>query len=345
MTVNLEDAVSSSRCPTGLWPCLAAIALLAGCAPAMRSGEVATSSRARDAYIRERARAGDPSIARWSEAGEDALRAPMAVGLPYVAFYDVNELRTIAGAYAFDLGPGGRLQARFGPSDPPPNAFFELFLQTSGQLRLVDAGLDRVATISRDGGRYLLRVQPRLGTVGTLRLSIEGDGAAPAAVVASGLGTRTLPASRYVFPVEGRDQSAIRSVWGDPRGGGRRHEGVDIFAPRGTPVLAASDGVILAVRNTEIGGRVIWMQPDGENLELYYAHLDRQDVRPGERVRAGAVIGLVGNTGNARSTPPHLHFGVYRTGGRVALDPTSWLERSAPVLAGVPAGRAAGQPQ
>src|SRR5690606_5480939 len=82
------------------------------------------------------------------------------------------------------------------------------------------------------------------------------------------------------------------------------------------PVLAATDGVILSVRHTPIGGKVIWMRPDGEDVELYYAHLDRQDVRPGERVRAGDQIGLVGNTGNARGTSPHLHFGVYqrRTG-------------------------------
>ncbi|NLG63534.1 MAG: M23 family metallopeptidase, partial [Candidatus Cloacimonetes bacterium] len=81
-----------------------------------------------------------------------------------------------------------------------------------------------------------------------------------------------------------------------------------------------------------IGGKVIWMRPDGEDVELYYAHLDRQDVRPGERVRAGDQIGLVGNTGNARGTSPHLHFGVYRNGGRVAINPEPWLERTSPVL-------------
>src|SRR5690606_6811926 len=187
-------------------------------------------------------------------------------------------------------------------------------------------------TISRDGGRYVLRVQPELGLTGTFQLSIDGDRATGAPVIADATSYRTLPASRYVFPVEGRDSRAIRSVWGDPRGGGRRHEGVDIFAPRGTPVLAATDGVILSVRHTPIGGKVIWMRPDGEDVELYYAHLDRQDVRPGERVRAGDQIGLVGNTGNARGTSPHLHFGVYRNGGRVAINPEPWLERTSPVL-------------
>lgn len=316
------------------WPHCLLLVLVGSCAPVMEAGEATSSSPARDGYIRERARASDPSIARWSEAGDAALRAPMAVAIPYTTFYDLNEGMTTVGAYAFDLRPGGRLQARFSSKGDPALAFVELFMQYGADLHLVDAGLDRARTLSRDGGRYLVRVQPRLGTVGTFQLSIEGDGASPAIIAADTRAYRTLPASRYVFPVEGRDASAIQSDWGDPRGGGRRHEGVDIFAARGTPVLAATDGVIVSVRQTPIGGKVVWMRPDGENVELYYAHLDRQDVRPGARVRAGQQIGLVGNTGNARTTPPHLHFGVYREGGRVAINPEEWIARSAPVLVG-----------
>lgn len=139
------------------------------------------------------------------------------------------------------------------------------------------------------------------------------------------------PAEVLIMPVDGVTLGQIADTWGAPRWD-RSHEGVDIFAPRGTPVLAATDGVILSVRHTPIGGKVIWMRPDGEDVELYYAHLDRQDVRPGERVRAGDQIGLVGNTGNARGTSPHLHFGVYRNGGRVAINPEPWLERTSPVL-------------
>lgn len=306
--------------------------LAAACAPAFESNQPTTSSPARDAYIRERARASDPSIARWSEAGDRALLAPLSVQLPYTTYYKLDEHTTTVGAYAFDLLPGGRLYAQLTGLEQPPAAFVELFQQHGSQIRLVDAGRHSAQTISRDGGRYVLRVQPELGLTGTFQLSIDGDRATGAPVIADATSYRTLPASRYVFPVEGRDSRAIRSVWGDPRGGGRRHEGVDIFAPRGTPVLAATDGVILSVRHTPIGGKVIWMRPDGEDVELYYAHLDRQDVRPGERVRAGDQIGLVGNTGNARGTSPHLHFGVYRNGGRVAINPEPWLERTSPVL-------------
>ncbi len=336
----LEAAVQPSRSCASTWSLCALVLLAASCAPAFEAGEAATSSRARDAYIRERARASDPSIARWSEAGDQALRAPMAVALPYHAYYQIDETTTMVGAYAFDLRPGGRLRAFFDGIEHPAAGFVELFLQQGAQLRLVDAGTNRARTVSREGGRYVLRVQPQLGLTGTFRLSIEGDGASAPPLIADGASYRALPGSRYVFPVEGRDAAAIRSDWGDPRGGGRRHEGVDIFAPRGTPVLAASDGVIISVRHTPIGGKVIWMRPDGEDLELYYAHLDRQDVRPGERVRAGQRIGQVGNTGNARGTSPHLHFGVYRNGGRVAINPDAWLARTAPVLLGEAAGGA-----
>ena len=125
------------------------------------------------------------------------------------------------------------------------------------------------------------------------------------------------------FPVQGGQSRGIGSPFGAERGGGlRRHRGVDLFAPRGTPVLAAADGRVWRVGWDPLGGRVIWQRDPKHGAWLYYAHLDRQLVRFGQRVSAGDVIGLVGNTGNARTTPPHLHFGVYAPG---AIDPAPLL--------------------
>jgi peptidoglycan LD-endopeptidase LytH len=119
-------------------------------------------------------------------------------------------------------------------------------------------------------------------------------------------------------------------VFGDPRDGGRRrHEGVDIFAKRGTPVLSASSGVVTRVGEGGLGGRVVWVWDPARSLLLYYAHLQEQLVSTGTRVRAGEPIGTVGNTGNARTTPPHLHFGIYRRGAG-AIDPEAFI---APVTA------------
>lgn len=113
----------------------------------------------------------------------------------------------------------------------------------------------------------------------------------------------------------------LQSVFGDPRDAGRRqHEGVDISARRGTPVLSATNGVVMRVAETTLGGRVIWIFDTSRGLRLYYAHLDEQLVTTGQRVNAGDVLGTVGNTGNARTTPPHLHFGIYER-GTGALDP------------------------
>jgi hypothetical protein len=132
-----------------------------------------------------------------------------------------------------------------------------------------------------------------------------------------------------VFPVEGKDASAVASVFGDPREGGERmHEGIDIIAPRGTRVVAVADGRIETARNTPTGGLAIWHEDAAGELTYYYAHLDELLVRAGAWVRAGDVIGTVGNTGNARSAPPHLHFGIYRP-GTIPLDPAPLLAATA----------------
>ncbi len=117
------------------------------------------------------------------------------------------------------------------------------------------------------------------------------------------------------FPVHGRDTTAIGSWFGDGRDGGRRrHEGLDIFAPRGTPVIAAAGGVVRSTRSNRLGGNVVWLRDEFDRTH-YYAHLDSQAiVRRGQRVAVGDTLGFVGNSGNARSTPPHLHFGIYSGG-------------------------------
>ncbi|MDY7096323.1 MAG: peptidoglycan DD-metalloendopeptidase family protein, partial [Acidobacteriota bacterium] len=154
-----------------------------------------------------------------------------------------------------------------------------------------------------EDGAVILRLQPELLSGGAVELE------------ARVLGTLS-------FPVQGKDRSAVRSIFGDPRDGGRRsHEGVDIFASRGTPAVAAGDGVVSRVGTNRLGGNVVWMRTGG--LNLYYAHLDEATVSFGQRLAAGDEVGKVGNTGNARHTPPHLHFGVYDGGAR---DPLRFLD-------------------
>lgn len=127
-----------------------------------------------------------------------------------------------------------------------------------------------------------------------------------------------------VGAVAGRDFS---NDWGYPRPGGRTHQGNDIFANRGTPVVAITDGVVIRMNTLEgqnrLGGLTVTYRT-GDGSEWYNAHLD--EIQPGltigSRVAAGEQIGTVGNTGNARTTPPHLHIGRRVSGGWVNPYPT-----------------------
>lgn len=124
------------------------------------------------------------------------------------------------------------------------------------------------------------------------------------------------PGKPLVFPVAGKHN--IGSFWGDERDGGRRrHRGIDIFASKGTPVVAMTDGIIIAKGNTPRGGKTVWLQSATKPWTFYYAHLGQHKVKSGQFVRKGQVIGTVGNTGNARTTPPHLHFGIYTWAGAI----------------------------
>jgi murein DD-endopeptidase MepM/ murein hydrolase activator NlpD len=111
------------------------------------------------------------------------------------------------------------------------------------------------------------------------------------------------------FPVAGGAQ--YTNDWGgarsrDATGGTGGHQGTDLFAAAGTPVVAVEDGVISKMGPSKIGGNRIWL-----NKRFYYAHLQAfaKGLKVGSQVRAGQVIGYVGTTGDAKGTPPHLHFG------------------------------------
>lgn len=151
--------------------------------------------------------------------------------------------------------------------------------------------------------------------------------------LALGLGW-ALALGLYVFdpvplgvPVRGVRREGLVSTFGAPRSEGRRHEGVDIFAARGTPVLAAHDGVVVRIGTYRLGGIAIHTV-GRRGVLAYYAHLERvrPDLRRGVLVREGETIGWVGNTGNARTTAPHLHFEARPLAlGLVARDPVPLL--------------------
>lgn len=138
----------------------------------------------------------------------------------------------------------------------------------------------------------------------------------------------TEPDNKLLMPVEGIRTRYVYDTFGALRTGGRAHEGQDIFARRGTPVYSVSDGVVLRIADGALGGLQIYILGGGE-LRYYYAHFSKINpkLREGQRVDVSTLLGYVGNTGVAKTTPSHLHFGIY-AGSRLtcdyrALDPLS----------------------
>jgi len=138
---------------------------------------------------------------------------------------------------------------------------------------------------------------------------------APAPVVANA-NVGTLASRHLAMPVQGYDAHKLRDNFDETRGGVRRHEALDIMAPRGTPVVAADDGVIAKLFRSAAGGITIYQFDAAQQYAYYYAHLDhyRDGLREGEAVKRGDVIGYVGTTGNAPESAPHLHFTIFELG-------------------------------
>jgi murein DD-endopeptidase MepM/ murein hydrolase activator NlpD len=261
----------------------------------------------RDAGLAESALGSD-----WIRAASEAVEQAHTVALPFQEEGYLAPEQPSAVGYRFSLVRGQILTIRT-QIDAADSLrvfvdFFRVPEDADDPLRPV-ADTDTVAAghwtyEPNRAGEYMLRLQPELLRGGRYRVTLS---LAPA----------------LAFPVQGGSPNDIGSGFGAPRDGGdRSHAGVDIFAPRGTPALAATSGVVSRVQITNLGGKVVWIQDERRSARLYYAHLDSQLVARGQRVEVGDTVGFVGNTGNARTTPPHLHFGVYVRG---AVDPDPFI--------------------
>ena len=143
------------------------------------------------------------------------------------------------------------------------------------------------------------------------------------------------PHSKIKMPVQDVAKRGIADTWGAPRSGGRTHEGQDIFAPKGTKVLSATNGYIYKIGENNLGGQTVSVISSGGRI-YYYAHLDSYapGIKVGDPVNTRSVLGFVGTTGNAQGTPPHLHFGIYTFGLGNAINPLPMItDRAAPAPA------------
>jgi hypothetical protein len=243
---------------------------------------------------------------RWLQSARSALTEPLEIVPPYAESGGFLAHRAGALGLMFDAFGGQTLHLTFERRrDPVGRTFVEVFYAREP---LAEARHVRLRGLAPEesslevplpyDGKYIVRLQPELLIDTLYSLRLELDAAVP-------------------FPVE-IETDAVGSFFGDPRDAGSRlHEGIDIFAPRDTPVVAVAAGRASA-RTTPRGGNVVWLRT--ADRSYYYAHLENAAFTGTREVSAGEVIGYVGNSGNAVSTPTHLHFGVYRR-GYGAMDP------------------------
>ncbi len=313
------------------WWAVGFVLLVSGCAgpPALRNllGPPPTPHAAYARGLRQAHLDKTALGAAWTQAADRALfpnppSDTLSVSLPVAETGFFQPERPSAAAWRYSVREGETIEVTLAAvTAPNARIFVEVFALPldSADRRASDgprplAWADTTSLSFRytaeDDARHLLRVQPELLTAGSYTLKV-----------------RRVP-SLGVFPVKGKSDAAVGSFWGAERdAGARRHEGLDIFAASGTPVVAATAGVVTRVGETPRGGRVVWVADLAQNQHHYYAHLSQQLVQPGQQVQAGDTLGLVGNTGNAITTPPHLHFGIYR-GGRGAVDPWPFIRRA-----------------
>ena len=139
-----------------------------------------------------------------------------------------------------------------------------------------------------------------------------------------------------LVPVAGVSAKELTDTFNQARGNERRHEALDIMAAKGTPVLAAADGKVVKLFNSKQGGLTVYQFDPSEKYAYYYAHLDSYapDLKEGQQLRRGQMLGYVGVTGNADANAPHLHFAIFELGAD-----KKWWEGTAinpyPLVAGV----------
>ncbi len=135
--------------------------------------------------------------------------------------------------------------------------------------------------------------------------------AAEAAATSASSAAATAP--KLLIPVEGMKLAQLSDNFDQPRGTERHHEALDIMAPKGTKVLAVADGKVAKLFESKAGGLTVYQFDPSDKLAYYYAHLDKyaDNLKEGDPIKRGDLIGYVGVTGNSSPTAPHLHFAVF----------------------------------
>lgn len=292
-------------------PLLILLISLSGCSHLNRAKDLVTNPTAKERYQRDFNISSD-LFQIWEEQAQLALNDSVQIELPYFQTGRFRPKAFQVYSYNIRLNPGERLEVAVEADSASSLVFIDLFLQEKDTMtayqRIAGTGYEKRSLRNeiKEPGLYKIIIQPEINANTTFSIKMKKS-------------------SVYEFPVAGGINKNIKSFWGASRDGGRRsHEGIDIFAPRGTPVIAATNGRITSSGERGLGGKQVWLRDTERGQSLYYAHLDSIAPLGNSRVKKGDTIGYVGNTGNARTTAPHLHFGIYK-GYSGAIDPLSFI--------------------
>ena len=287
------------------------IGLFFGCSKIQRLTDKVTNPSAREIYARN---FEDENLdyLNWLNELEIARTNILEIELPAVITGQFDPNVNSAVAYTMELERGEELFVEVKASTDSSLVFLDIYpirndsIVATEPVKSADWSSKRLNYPIESSGRYKVLIQAGLSNEGAYSYKIYSQ-------------------PTLTFPVAGKDNKAIQSFWGASRDGGRRsHEGLDIFSTRGTPVVAATDGYVSFTGERGLGGKQVWLRNGLFGYSLYYAHLDSISAVSGKRVKPGDTLGFVGNTGNARTTAPHLHFGIYARGG--AINPLPFVK-------------------
>lgn len=289
---------------------MAGILLFLACNQIQKVTDAITKPSARELYERDFEKE-DPAFVAWKTVYENAMNDTIKVPLPYTESGVFSSITPLVYSYTIPLHEGERLLVLVDTPVDSLKVFIDVFQKKDSVIKAqpeirAAPGASYVLMDVDETADYKVIIQPELIANAPFTMRIY-----------------TQPT--YTFPVRDTGNRNIQSLWGASRDAGRRsHEGVDIFADRGTPVVAVSDGRVSFTGERGLGGKQVWLRDKPFGRSVYYAHLDSILVNTGQRVSVGDTLGLVGNSGNARTTTPHLHFGIYK-GYSGAIDPLPFI--------------------
>ena len=246
---------------------------------------------------------------KWISSGQNALLNPNeSVRPPFKSEIFFREITPTAVSYGLKYEENAKLTFKISSKGKDNNGVYvDIFENNPNKNRIKNFYVKDTVFVYENNNtqNLILRIQPQLLVNQYVTLEIIEN-------------------AKLAFPVKNGSNKDIQSHWGVAREGGlRKHEGVDIFNKKGTPILAVEDGTIARVGTNHLGGKVVWQRLGMFGQSIYYAHLDSQAVSTGQTVKKGDIVGFMGNTGNAKTTPSHLHFGIYTGSG--AIDPILYI--------------------